>query len=116
MPNAGRVATARRALVIALGLGVLADLLLRDDPWGLGLGVWMVVFAVALPVTMRPSGQRLDGEGRLWLTTAVLFGALLSWRDSALLHVFNVLAMLAALVLLSIRLARYPAASLGTAR
>ena len=115
-PPSARVVAARRALVAALALGVLANLLLRNEPWGLGLGAWIILFAAALLVTLRPTNRRLGGEGRLWLTTAVLFAALLAWRDSALLHVFNVFAMLASLTLLSIHLVRYPAAGLGTAR
>ena len=40
-----RARAARRILVGAALLGVLADPLLRNEPWGLGLLAWMAALA-----------------------------------------------------------------------
>ncbi|MES1258984.1 MAG: DUF4173 domain-containing protein [Gemmatimonadota bacterium] len=95
-----RAVIARRALQGALVLGVLADVLLRDGPWGIGLLVWMVLFATVSIALARKRGEPLTRESWTWLGIAVLFAGGLSWRDAEMLRFFNVLAMLAALVLL----------------
>lgn len=92
-------AYARRILLDALFLGGLADALLRDGP-GLGLTVWMTVFAVMLLHLVRARGDRLRREQVVWLGTAVLFAATQAWRDSGMLRAVNFLAMLIALAIL----------------
>src|SRR3990170_7979464 len=89
---------ARRVLLGAVLLGILADPLLRDGQWGLGLLVWMVVFAAVIITLVRQSRHPLSRESSSWLAVAVLFAAGLSWRDSEVLQFFDVLAILAALV------------------
>ena len=111
-----RALIARRALLGAVLLGVLADLLLRDHPWGLGLLAWMAVFAAVTIAIMRQDGRSLPLESRTWLAVAVLFAAGLSWHDSELLLVFDVLAMLTTLVLLAMSLDAIPVPSLAVAR
>jgi hypothetical protein len=111
-----RALTARRALLAAAGLGVLADLLLRDGPDGIGLPIWMAAFAIALIALMRRQGRSLSTEGRCWLAVAVLLAAGQAWRDSEMLHGFNFLAMLAALVLLAMCLNAIPVPRLAVAR
>lgn len=107
---------ARRALVGAGLLGIAADPLLRNPPWGLGLLVWMLAFAGVVVTALRQSGRPLSRESRLWLAVAVLFAAGLSWRDADLLQFFDVLAMLAALTLLAMSLNAIPVAGLAAAR
>ena len=107
---------ARRVLLGAAALGVLADPLLRNEPWGLGLLVWLVAFAaVAIGLVLRNRGS-LSLESGVWLIVAVTFAAGLSWRDADLLQVFDVLAMLAALVLLAMSLNALPVPGLTRAR
>ena len=108
-----RVLVARGALTGAALLGVLGDPLLRNGPWGLGLLVWMAVFAV---VVVRRSGRHLSRESKIWLAVAVLFAAGLSWHDADLLTFFNVLAMLTALVLLAMSIDAIPMVGLARAR
>lgn len=111
-----RALIARRALLGAVLLGILADPLLRNGPWGVGLLVWMVAFAAIAIALVRRSGRPLSRESRLWLAVAVLFAAGPSWRDAELLQVFDVLAMLTALVLLAMSINAIPVPGLALAR
>lgn len=110
-----RAVVARRVLPAAALLGILADPLLRNGP-GLGLLVWMVVFAAVAVALLRQNGRPLSREGVIWLAVAVLFAAGLSWRDAELLQFFDVLAMLTALVLLAMSIGAIPVPGLATAR
>ena len=111
-----RARIARRALLGAALLGILADPLLRHGPWGVGLVVWMVVFATITIVLVRQSGRTLSPESTIWLAVAVLFAAGLSWRDADMLQFFDVLAMLTALVLLAMSIDAIPVPGLALAR
>jgi hypothetical protein len=111
-----RALVARRALIGAVLLGILADPLLRNEPWGLGLLVWMVVFATIAIALVRQNGRPLSPESSIWLAVAVLFAAGLSWRDSEVLQFFDVVAMLSALVLLAMSIDAIPVPALSLAR
>jgi hypothetical protein len=111
-----RAHVARRALLAAALLGVLADPLLRNGPWGLGLLVWMVVLAAIVIALVRESSRTRSHESSLWLAVAILFAAGLSWRDAGMLQFFDVLAMLAALVLLAMSMNAIPVPGLALAR
>jgi hypothetical protein len=111
-----RAIVARRALASAVLLGILADPLLRNEPWGLGLLVWIAAFAAVATVLVRQAGRPLSPESSIWLAVAVLFAAGLSWRDAEVLLLFDVLAMLTALVLLALSLNAIPVPGLATAR
>jgi hypothetical protein len=111
-----RALVARRALLGAALLGILADPLLRNGPWGLGLLVWMVVFATSVIALVRQNRRPLSPESGIWLAVAVLFAAGLSWRDAAMLQFFDLLAMLTALVLLAMSIHAIPAPGLARAR
>ena len=111
-----RALIARRAILRALLLGVLADPLLRNEPWGLGLLVWIGAFAVAVVTLARQSARPLHRESSCWLVIAVLFAAGESWHDAGILQFFDLLAMLAALVLLAMSLGAVPVPGLFAAR
>jgi len=111
-----RAVVARRVLRGAVLLGILADPLLRNEPWGLGLLVWMAAFAALAVGLARQGGRPFSRESGVWLGVAVLFAAGLSWRDAGMLHAFDVLAMLAALVLLAMSIAARPVPGLAPAR
>jgi hypothetical protein len=111
-----RALVARRALLGAVLLGILADPLLRNEPWGLGLLVWMVVFATIAIALVRRNGRPLSHESSIWLAVAVLFAAGLSWRDAEMLRFFDVLAMLTALALLAMSIDAIPVPGLALAR
>ncbi len=111
-----RARVARQVMLGAGLLGILADPLLRNEPWGLGLLVWMTAFAVVLIVLVRQSGRTLSAESTAWLALAVLCAAGLSWRDADTLQAFDFLAMLVALVLLAMSMGAIPVPSLAVAR
>jgi len=111
-----RAVVARRALLGAALLGILADPLLRNEPWGVGLLVWMAAFAAVTVALVRQSGRTFSRESGVWLGVAVLFAAGLSWRDADMLRAFDVLAMLTALVLLAMSIAAIPVPGLAPAR
>jgi hypothetical protein len=111
-----RALLARDALLAAVLLGLIADPLLRNGPWGVGLLVWVVQFAAIVVALVRQDGRTLSVESRIWLAVAVLFSAGLSWRDADMLQFFDVLAMLTALVLLAMSIGAMPVAGLALAR
>jgi hypothetical protein len=115
-PLATRAATARHTLLGAACLGLLADLLLRDEPWGVGLLVWMAALAVVTVTLVRSSGRPIDRESGVWLAVIIVCAAGQSWRDADVLHGFDFLAMLAAMVLLATSLAGFPVTGLAAAR
>ncbi|MGH9334553.1 MAG: DUF4153 domain-containing protein [Vicinamibacteria bacterium] len=88
---------------MGLGLGLLADLLLRETPWGLNATVWLSLLALAaIPFVAREDRT----EAPRWpLLFAMACAAGLAWRASPVL-----LALFAATYLTSISLPllRYP--------
>jgi hypothetical protein len=90
-------------LLAALLLGVLADALLRGTPWGLNLMLWVmaVVVAIVMLVTRNRVGWALE---RSWLAIPlVLFAAFTVWRDSTVLKLLDVWALM---IVFSLALAR----------
>ena len=110
-----RAARARRALVAAAALGILADMLLRDGPVGIGLVLWMLLLAASI-VALTWHRAELSREQAWWIAAAVLFSGGLAWRDSEVLQFFDFAATLAILCLLSFVLAGAPQTSVLTAR
>lgn len=96
---------ARRVLLEAVFLGAFADALLRNG-FGLGLAVWMAVFAMLALDLVRARGDRARPEQLAWLTTAFVFAACFAWRDNAELRGYDFAAMLGALAILGATLAR----------
>lgn len=78
---------ARNVTWEAIGLGILADLLLRAVPWGANLTLWLAAASVAaLGVIVRFDILRRRLEA--WpLLLVLLGGAGIVWRDSELLGV-----------------------------
>jgi hypothetical protein len=111
-----RALLARDALLAAVLLGLVADPLLRNEPWGLGLVIWMVQLAAIVVALVRQDGRPFSRESRIWLALAVLFSAGLSWRDADMLQFFDVLAMLSALVLLAMSICGIPVSALSLSR
>ncbi len=111
-----RALTARRALRNAVLLGIIADPLLRNGPWGLGLFAWIVALAAATIALVRADGRAVAVETKIWLLIAIVFSGMLAWRDSEMLYGVNVLAMLIALVLVAMSINGIPVASVAAAR
>ena len=85
-----------RLLLVALLVGVVADLLLRASPWGVNLLVTVGVGVVAGGLLCRWGDVKLEGEGRWLVAPLLFFGAALAWRDSPTLNTANTGALLAA--------------------
>lgn len=93
-------------LEAALLLGLLGDVLLRAGPWGVNVLLWVAALAAAT-VTLARQGRVPLARGAGWLLPAVLlFAAAFAWRDSPVLRALDLLAILAALALLSAAHAR----------
>lgn len=99
-----RTRFSRSVLLDALFLGTVADALLHEG-FGLGLLIWMGVFAGVLWHLVRQRGEGMSREQIAWLCAALFFASSFTWRDGDL-QPFNFLAMLAALALLGATLAR----------
>ena len=91
---------ARRVLLHSLLLGVLANALLRDPPWGVGLTVWMMVFAGTVVALTWHRDPTLKPEQALWLMFAAFFATAYAWRDAGDLQAYDFVAMLGSLTFL----------------
>ncbi len=67
---------------MAVGLGLLADLLLRETPWGLNTALWLSILGIAGFRVVRRS------DAPAWpLLLAIAFAVCFAWRASAALLV-----------------------------
>lgn len=88
-------------LLTALGLGVLADGLLRAVPLGLNLPIWAVV-ATAATLTLAVCHRvALSAKAGWLLAVGLLAAAALAWRDAPILKLLNLLAFALAVALAS---------------
>ena len=84
---------------VALVLGVLGDVLLRATPWGVNFLIWVTAL-VGLAVLLARWGRVFTGgEGRWLVFVAVVFAAGLVVRDSPVVVVLDVMAVLISLSL-----------------
>ena len=81
-------------LEAALLLGVLGDALLRAQPWGVNVLLWIGVLLAATAALVRQKRVRLGVEGRWLVPCALAFAAAFAWRDSQTLQVLDALALL----------------------
>ena len=107
MRAAGR--TELGLLAAALGLGVIADLMLRTFPLGLNATVVTVAFAVAL-FAIRPP-VRIEWTRGACAAAAVLIGLGFCWRDSPVLKSLDAIAAAATLALLASHVSERPSLS-----
>ncbi|HSD73596.1 MAG TPA: DUF4173 domain-containing protein [Steroidobacteraceae bacterium] len=111
-----RTRAARRILIEAALLGVLADGALRNAPGGLGWTLWVFVLALAAANVARRRGLSLTREQMAWLGTAVACAAAFAWHDAEELQFANVLGTLVSLTMFAMSTAGLPAASIFVAR
>ncbi|MGB2958985.1 MAG: DUF4173 domain-containing protein, partial [Bacteroidota bacterium] len=90
-------------LGLALGLGVLADLLLRETPWGLNAALWALSFAGVILILMRSATSQLIAGWEIALVVVALCGVTIAWRDAPMLAVFDFFAAAAGGLLLTMR-------------
>ena len=100
----------RTLLAHALTLGVLADLLLHESLFGLGLPVWIALLALDAVALVWHAERWLEREAGAWLAVAVLFSTGAAWRDAGALQLLDVLATGGALGMTAIALSEKRAA------
>ena len=93
-------------LEAALLLGLLGDALLRAQPWGVNVLLWVGALLAATVALVGQKRARLSVEGR-WLVPCVLaFAAAFAWRDSPTLQTLDALALLLLFSLVLLRARR----------
>ena len=90
-------------LIVTVGAGVLGDALGITTGWGINLVLWMSAVALAGWGLARRLRIELRGGGRGLLAVALAFAAGFAWRDSAVLHGGDFLAIVVAVSLLVMR-------------
>lgn len=111
-----RTRAARRILIEAALLGVLADGALRNAPAGLGWTLWVIALALAAVNVARRHGLSVTHEQTAWLGAAIACATAFAWRDAEELRVANVLGTLVALTMFAMAAAGAPVASILRAR
>lgn len=87
----------------AVLLGVLGDVLLRATPWGLNVFLFVGAFAAAMVIlVLRRKSEFLNRQTMLLQTALVFFAAMFVWRDSFELKIYDTLAILTILAVLSL--------------
>lgn len=94
-----RVALA--TLALAVGLGLLGDALLREGPWGVNFAAWAATLAAALACVLASRGA-FSGANRLSVVLILSFALCFAWRASPALQFANMLAILAAVGMLTV--------------
>lgn len=98
-----RTKTGLEILQVALILGVLGDVLLRQTPWGLNVLLFNAAFAAGMIMLIRRGAhEQLTGHSLGLLGALVFFASMFVWRDAIELRVadtFAIIAILAALFL-----------------
>lgn len=85
---------ARTVAAVALGMGILADVLLRYHPWGLNFFLWMAVLVAALGwLATRRTPATWSPETRNLLAIALVFACAVVLRASPLLKAVDVLVI-----------------------
>lgn len=98
-----RLAPTGRVALLALGLGIAGDQLLRATPWGLNAFLWMLTFSLAVAYVLKHQDTPSKREAAWLLYLALGFAACIAWRDSATLKTLDALAIFALLALLAAR-------------
>lgn len=84
-------------------LGVLGDALLRVIPWGINIPIWAAALTVTVLALAPGRREALAGGGYWLLVPAAFFSACVAWRDSPLLKMLNIFALIILLSLLMLR-------------
>jgi hypothetical protein len=90
---------AAQALAAAVGLGILADALLRAGPWGLNIGIWTLALVVTATVLSARSPVGQSSRPTWPAVLVLLFALLFTWRDAPGVKLFNAFAMAVCLLI-----------------
>lgn len=96
-----RSKTGIEILQIALATGILADVLLRQTPWGLNVLLFNIVFvAGSVFLLRRRKPEYLTAQTLALLGVQLFFAAMFVWRDAEELRVADSFAIIAAMSVL----------------
>lgn len=99
-------------LGLAVILGLVGDLLLRVEPWGVNAVLAALALTAGFAALVRVRGLPLRGTG-VWLFVLPLFAAVLAWRGSPPLMALSILGVLLVLVNAALAAHRRPLARAG---
>ncbi len=85
-------------LLVSLALGLLADLFLRAEPWGINVPAGLFPLAATLVWLHARSRFPLANGWQYTLAACLASASLLAWRSSDMLQVTNILFVLLALL------------------
>ena len=111
-----RTKTGLEILQAAILLGVTGDVLLRTTPWGLNVLLFVVMLAAAMLMLILKRRAEFWNAPTIALNAAlVFFAAMFVWRDSTELKIFDTLAILTILAILTLPVLRIklPAAGIS---
>src|SRR5262245_3816588 len=111
-----RTFAARRILVEAALLGLLADGALRNASDGLGWTLWVLALALVALNVARNRGIAVTREQLSWFGVAVVCATAFAWRDAEELSAFNVLGTLVAFTMFAMCATGRPAATIFATR
>ncbi|MBA2495481.1 MAG: DUF4173 domain-containing protein [Acidobacteria bacterium] len=95
--------TGLEILQVAVLLGILGDVLLRATPWGLNIFLFIGALAAAMTMLILRRRQEFWNAQTILLNGAlVFFAAMFVWRDSMELKIFDTLAILTILAVLTL--------------
>ena len=101
-------------LKVALGIGILGDLLLRQTPWGLNVLLFNLAFVGGLVLLLwSRKPEYLTKQTVALMTAQVFFASMFVWRDSIELRTADSFAILAILSVLFVPKLRVPARVAG---
>lgn len=93
-----RTKTGFQILQVALGIGILGDVLLRETPWGLNVFLFNLAFVAGMFMLLkRRAPERLTAQTLSLLAAQIFFSAMFVWRDSIELRVADAFAIVAIL-------------------
>jgi len=93
-----RSKTAMQILQVAVGIGILGDILLRSTPWGFNVLLFNLAFAAGtLMLLWRHAPERLTRQTYALLAALVFFASMFVWRDSIELRIADTFAIIAIL-------------------
>ena len=98
-----RTKTGLEILQAAVLLGVLGDVMLRVTPWGLNVFLFIgALVAAFVMLILRRKQQFWNAQTILLNSALIFFAAMFVWRDSLELKIFDTLAILTILAVLTL--------------
>lgn len=101
-------------LEAAVLLGILGDVMLRSTPWGLNVLLFIAALVAAMIALIYRRKKEFWNFQTLSLHGALIFfGAMFIWRDAIQLKVFDTLAILSILAILTLPALKIPTQAAG---